>query len=634
VNYFTFYCCFCIEYFTDSGKQQSTEVFMNRIVLPMSVLFLMVAYATCGHSAEQKIVSPDQAIRSFVPGTKITLKPRKDRYFLGENILLDYQISYEGEGRIAVQTPTGLGKNTWCTVIATDQNGNPMPESTLEFECTGSSGRYFGRGEHVTYTIPLNRYCRFERQGVYRIRAAHNLGWTKADGSTGRPPIIPQDDPRWAETTILLIMPDAEQARGVVEQMSQLRLEVNQYRHLGGLWEMEDYTDFMCLQYQVYLPILEEMIANMKESKRALIGIAHIPTHEATEALFRLMEHPDRDIALMAAGALNDRLPDPQAAIESKRKNPIVVEDADPQLVKPAWRSNDAVTARRLAGQMLSDKELIRLQCAAFIFESVGTAADMSALISALDKTIPLIDNTDKEKETGLTFTPRDACMDLVHAIEAIVGRGAVPPLDPHTPGEFIQYVVTIGQRSGFRPVGWEKQCASWARREGSFVREILFIKIPRPLPGMVLEQIALLLQDKDYHVVLPALQVIKDAKDEKYQDDVRRLIASTMDLGVIKSAVQVAIDLNIPADEVLEMLAERLDSRNIYTDVLRCLYKVLETGKCEDIGCVPLSSEKADLASAKIAWKNFLKEYGAEIRKGRRFTSGDPEIKPEMNPR
>ena len=115
-----------------------------------------------------------------------------------------------------------------------------------------------------------------------------------------------------------------------------------EYRHLGGVWEMADYADFTCLQYPIYLPTLEKLAANKDADKRALMGIAHIPTPEATGALFRLLEGADPDRVRRIASALCDRLPVPQGVNGPGRVNPIEAEDADPQLVKQAWRSDFA----------------------------------------------------------------------------------------------------------------------------------------------------------------------------------------------------------------------------------------------------------------------------------------------------
>ena len=95
-----------------------------------------------GSASAAERVPQEKVYRKFMPGTQITLKARKTKYFLGENILLDYQISYDGDDALDVGTATGLGFPD-CIVAATDQAGNRAPESTLEFCCTGQSGWYF-----------------------------------------------------------------------------------------------------------------------------------------------------------------------------------------------------------------------------------------------------------------------------------------------------------------------------------------------------------------------------------------------------------------------------------------------------------------------------------------------------------
>lgn len=277
-------------------------------------------------SAETKPRQEERFYR-FLPGTKISLKPRKDKYFLGENILLDYRVLYEGEGRVDVWNPDGL-RSDYCHVMATNQAGQRVPECTMRFDEGGSGGSVLRRGVSDTLTIPLMRFCRLEKPGVYRVRAAFDLGWSKGDYSQPGAPAVPENDPRWAETSIIVAMPDDVQARRVVEHMRQLRSAAHDAH--PDCWNPSDYADFTCLQYPVYLPILEELATGNGGDEEALTGIAHIPAPEATEALVRLLKHPNKAFALKVAGALNDRLPEPQAAQRGKRSNPVRLADADP----------------------------------------------------------------------------------------------------------------------------------------------------------------------------------------------------------------------------------------------------------------------------------------------------------------
>jgi len=557
-------------------------------------------------TAGGKTISQEKVIRGFVPGTKITLKPRKDKYFLGENILLDYRISYDGDGALDVRWISGL-RTVYSSVIATDQAGNRVPESTLKFDCTGGGGTSLRRGASIALTIPLMRYCRFEKPGTYRVRVAYNLGWSKGDYGTWAQPAVPQDDPRWAETTILLAMPDAVQAREIVESMRRLRSDVGCYRHLSGFYQMSDFADFVCLQYPVYLPILEELAAGKDGDTKALIGIAHIPTPEATDLLIRLLKHPNREFALKVAGALYDRLPEPQATPGRERKNPIEAEDADPQLVKQAWRNDFAPPVREFACKMLNEKEPMSLQCAAFALEAIGTADDIPSLIAALDKIIPVVERTRPEMSIGKISPSRKACMDLVCAVEALAGRGVEPTVDPQTPGEIIHFVLAVKQRKDFRPAGWEKRCADWVRAGTPYVREVVLFNAPQPLPETLLEQ---------------------------YQTGVRKVIATTKEWTDIGPTVQVALNLKIPVDEILGMLVDRLDSPELYPYLLTCLRDLLETGKHEHLydACPPHHSQE-EIATAKAAWKRFLQEHRQAIREGRHFDRDTPEILRMLSP-
>jgi hypothetical protein len=240
--------------------------------------------------------SQEKQYRGFMPGTKITLQRRKDKYFLGENILLDYKITYDGEGALAIDMISGL-RQPDCYVIATDLAGNRVSDCTMKFDITGQSGGYVRRGHAATLTIPLMLYCRFEKPGVYRVRAAFDLYWSKKDHPGWSLPAIPKDDPRWAETSITLALPDATQARQVVEQMCRNRLcahDSHDNQPYRNWWVIPEYADFTCLQYPVYLPILGELASGKRGDKRALVGITHIPTPEAAVTLLRLLKDADK----------------------------------------------------------------------------------------------------------------------------------------------------------------------------------------------------------------------------------------------------------------------------------------------------------------------------------------------------
>ena len=179
-----------------------------------------------------------------------------------------------------------------------------------------------------------------------------------------------------------------ESTQQVVDHMRRLQRDARDYQGWAIPCHLPDFADFTCLRYPVYLPILEELAASKKGDERALLGIAHIPTPEATKVLVRLLAHPNKDFSLKAACALSDRLPEPPTTERQRRKNPLELMDADPQLVKKSWRDDAAPPFRRFARGMLSDTELTSLRGAAFVLESIARA-DLgygNAIRNALEK--------------------------------------------------------------------------------------------------------------------------------------------------------------------------------------------------------------------------------------------------------
>ena len=302
---------------------------------------------------------PEETHRKFVLGTKISLKAGQAKYFLGENIVLHYQIEYEGAGELVVGARVAR-RLPDCTVIVSDADGKKLPASTRLSHVTWNATLTIRRGESRAIPLLLNNSCRLEKPGKYRVRVAHNLHWTKPDVA------IPEDDPRWVETTIELVVPDEEQARKVVEQILGAKRD-------KPLWEFPDFT---CLRYPVYVPILEKMVADPRGDERAIVGLAHNPAPEATRALLRLLKTKtlQKDRTSAVAVVLCERLPEPKGFKRPGRSNPLAKEDADPELVKQSWLDEFTPQMREFAHKWLSDEDPELVRCAAFTLEAIGPA--------------------------------------------------------------------------------------------------------------------------------------------------------------------------------------------------------------------------------------------------------------------
>ena len=115
------------------------------------------------------------------------------------------------------------------------------------------------------------------------------------------------------------------------------------------------------------------------------------------------------------------------------------------------------------------------------------------------------------------------------------------------------------------------------------------------------------------------------------YRDGTRNVIATTHDQTTIHAAVRSALEFNIPVDEVLRLLIQRIDSNEhqLYVHIYSCLVDLLETGKHEHAygACTRPLSEK-EVATVQARWSQFLKDQGQAIRNGKRFKLGNAEFR------
>ena len=90
-------------------------------------------------------------------------------------------------------------------------------------------------------------------------------------------------------------------------------------------------------------------------------------------------------------------------------------------------------------------------------------------------------------------------------------------------------------------------------------------------------------------------------------------------------------LEFGITVDELMGALVDRLDSENpvLNTNIFTCLVDLLETGKHERTDRVSMClgrMDKDDVAATKARWKQFLKDHGQALRKGKRFEWNTPE--------
>jgi hypothetical protein len=340
------------------------------------VLLLMVF--ACVESA---CMAQDKAV-PFPEHLRLSLVFDGEQHFLGENILVHLCIENVGKEEFYVYRGgdyRGASRHLRYHVMATDEQGKAVADPDPSGFCMGgiSSGSKVAPGTKQFDSLPLMRYCRFEKPGIYKIRVSHDFGWT---GTADRPLPV-------AEGTIKLLMPDEEQAEKVVLRM--YKLPKASARAQGQ--RSEPFADFTCLAYPVYLPILRRA-AQVDED--AMTAVANIPSSDATNLLLRLTEHKDRKMARLALEHLRWRLPDPQLKGELPGRNVFVHSHDEYRrwLASRSWKPEFAAPVRELGRKLLKNPaDAEGVTYGAFLLECVGEKEDTAALMNALDHAVNVL---------------------------------------------------------------------------------------------------------------------------------------------------------------------------------------------------------------------------------------------------
>jgi hypothetical protein len=535
----------------------------------------------------------------------------KERYFLGENILIHFFV--ENRGRESFSINLGgdyrfASRHLRFSVTATDAQGREVPDPDPSGFCMG--GGLVGDvevkpGEKHIEDLPLLRYCRFEKAGIYRLRVSHDLGWNLIRGR--KLPV--------ASATITLVEPNAEQARKVVEEMYQ-RLKKDGDRQVTS-------TDFSTLAHPVYLPILAPRAAQGDEN--ALLALGNIPTPEATAALIRLLDHKDASFARKATQTLNFRLPDPQLQGKLGKRNPFDNDHGTQRrwLAERSWRAEFAPAVRKAGRELLLVRvDTVSLRCGAFILECLGEKEDLPFLARALDWAA--FRASKQPLEEDVYPRPRGACQELLRAARMMGLRGVAPPLPPRSSGEMILFAAAIGARPQFRPDGWEATYARLLQAELPYVREVGLGNLPIPPPPTLLKLLPALLRDKNIDVQIAACKVAGKVKNPELREPLLRVLESAREKWLFHAANDAAYELNLRLERI-NVLVSRLDEKGMAAACLERLASII----LSDLSSYSsLTAEGLDVTAGracKATWLRFMREHGEELRVGKKFSLADP---------
>jgi hypothetical protein len=574
-------------------------------------------------------------------GVEIKLTADKEKFFLGENILLHYEVKNVGNGPVMVELggdSRAAPRHTRFNVVATNEDGRELDDPTPNPQNFGGpTPRYIIKPlDALVESVPIMRYRLFDEPGTYTIRIAHDLGWG-GDWHWRNGDIFVDDDPRWASLAIEFVMPSAEEAQQIVQTMLQ---STDQGAEMGK--KREPYADFTCLRYPVYLPILQRLANNGE--LRAFEGMAGIPTVESTMAMVTYLRNADSTNADAAVKALLQRVPIAPTTLDKQRRQYFSPQyDRQQQLVDQCWRDEFAepvvIYVRKVLETTPDDgMRDRRIESAARLFSSVAPPDEMSTIIKALGRMLERTEEVKKETPLYHGVIPH-----LQWAAQGILARGGKVPEDPKSPGEIAVYLESLGRNPHNMtpkedrpalPVEFDGYAQQWIDHPISYIQRLTIESLPTPCPDWAIEPLRTRLDDDDVGVQYAAINTISGSGDKSFSPALLKLVREADDQWVVGAASEAAKKLGMPRDEVLLAWAERLD-RIEHDENFRTLMEL--TSLIEQQGCSGNSNDpkptRAEQAALKNRWIKLITDHREAIRDGKVFKVGDPEITPDLIP-
>lgn len=545
-----------------------------------------------------------------VRGLQLTLEAAKRTWRLGEHIVVHYVAKNVGDSVTSVSFGgdyRGSPRADRIKVIATNASGaallDPHPKP-MNFGGLGGDHE-LEPGEEFAFTVSLGRYRRFETAGLHRIAVAHDLGWTSADEP------LPDDDERWVEGDLEIVVPSAAEAKAVLASMQALPLDAN--KSVGE--RAQAFADFTALEYPVYLPLL---VAIVETEPRAMTGVASIATVEATAALLGLADHSDPEISSRALDAVQRRLPSVDSA---PRWKPAEYE---------AWvaRTWDAgvlgADVRALAESLVNSEDQERVMTGARLLAAVAEPSDADRVLRALDRSL------EATRLHAIPYPePRTAVSELIVTAEVLVAAGVSAKPAPSTPGEIVLYVLEHeGDRP--RPAKYGALAAKWLEHDIPQLGVLVLRRTATPLEAAVRAKLPGLLGNPHVGLAGAACTALgTGGSNSGAHDSVLAAMTAATDRWLVGCLHATAVSVGISRETIAKTWAARLDEESMTQLMIDQLAFVLDHSGGGSSG-VPDAAEGVRL---KKVWTQWLDKHGDAIRAGKQFALDDSALVPELFP-
>lgn len=593
------------------------------VVAAMCIGFMIAS--TIAFAEKQKEVPDHKDPPENRAGAVVSLEFDKPEYFLGENVLLHWRIQNKGDKPFRISMG-GYGRTPDANrairfkVELIDADGKPCPDpypNPMNMGGWGSDPTLQPGGEYWDH-LHLMRYREVTKPGTYTVKVYHDLGWgmrTSRGFEEGKDSSAIPPEPRnapVATATVRFLMPDARQARQLVETM----MKAPEYG--GDTWGKKatgKSVDFALLRYPVYLPLALEVM-NGKQRDEALGAMAF------PEATAVLLDGMKQGLGGSASMLLLRRMPADFRGYQSRQSylaERSWTDEHKKKMVAPAWKqlSSDDRSQVITAGQMI---------------QSLGTKDDLTRLIKVMDHHFDKYKNDNEEQRPYPR--PATVCGTLEVACRSLLKAGATPPATVDTPGSAVAWLVALNVNEKFRPEGWRETARKLLKHNIPFVQDVALRNHPLTLDEPTAEIVTELLNNDYLPVQAAACILAWKSKTKACGPTLKKLMQTTSDKWIMSNAFLAAETCGVPNDERLEICVDRMQPHNKDWNMWLIGQLVSGSIKTNGHGAHALEDWTSTLATLQPAWREFIAAHRVLLRKGVRFPPSSPPLSQEMFPK
>jgi len=444
-------------------------------------------------------VTSQRAIKEIPPGFKATLESDRTNYFLGENILLHYRVENVGDKSFGISTggsfPTPHFTNLFEIKVVSSTGEIVFDPIRTHVNSEGVMIRNEVKpGGKFDEKYLLNRYCRLEKPGTYKIVMFWSLGFGDKM----------EKDVREVSLDIHVEMPTDRDARRILDDD-----EKTSSSHKTRL----DYARINC---SVFLPALLER-AQQKGSLNAVSGIRSIQTLEATRALVELLTHTNHTIARNAADGLEWRYPRSEDSFQGHSGSTMKL-----LYIPNVWTNEFDAPVRKYCRGLLTSTNKEDLIYGGNFLGRVGTKDEIPLLIDAYNRVVSLPEFFSDDQ-----FPPRILDYNvLLHAAMGIDTNLDFIADQIQSPAQALIYLSRHGGKN--LNSTHEQEFAILAKHPYPCVRMEMLQALPQEIPSSLKTSVTALMLDTNIGVQSYAFEVSNRMNDPKLRDIALKVMSQT----------------------------------------------------------------------------------------------------------